>query len=131
MWWGATPNAFRRIGVITGGSFEGERLSGEVLNGGNDWQSVRNDGCAKLNVRILLKTTDSNLIVMTCEAVRHGPPNVMERLDKGENVDPESYYFRINPLFETSAGKYDWINRIIAVGTGLRRADGPIYSVFE
>jgi hypothetical protein len=62
---GATPNAFRRIGVITGGSFEGERLSGEVLNGGNDWQSVRNDGCTKLNVRILLRTTDSNLIVMT------------------------------------------------------------------
>jgi hypothetical protein len=55
----------------------------------------------------------------------------MERMDKGENVDPESYYFRINPLFETNAGKYDWINRIIAVGTGLRRANGPIYSVFE
>jgi hypothetical protein len=55
---GATPNAFPHIGVITGGSFEGERLSGEVLNGGNDWQSVRNDGCTKFNVRILLRTTE-------------------------------------------------------------------------
>jgi len=38
---GATPGAFRRIGIVLGGSFEGERLSGEVLGGGNDWQAVR------------------------------------------------------------------------------------------
>jgi hypothetical protein len=54
---GATRDAFRRIGVIHGGSFEGERLSGVVLNG-NDWQSVRNDSCNKLDVRLLLKTND-------------------------------------------------------------------------
>jgi hypothetical protein len=128
---GPTPNAFRRIGVIQGGSFEGERVSGEVLGGGNDWQAVRNDGCTRLDVRLVLRTTDGALIVMTYQAVRCGPPNIMEKLDKGEVVDPMSYYFRMNPLFETSAAKYDWMNRIIAVGTGHRRADGPIYSVFE
>jgi hypothetical protein len=52
---GQTPNAFRRIGVITGGSFEGERLSGEVVSGGNDWQDVRKDNCTKLDVRLLLQ----------------------------------------------------------------------------
>jgi hypothetical protein len=128
---GATPNAFRRIGVIEGGSFEGERLSGEVLGGGNDWQAVRSDNCTKLDVRIVLKTTDGALIVMTYQALRAGPPEVMERLDKGEAVDPTSYYFRMNPLFETSSPKYDWMNRIIAVGTGDRLPDGPIYSIFE
>jgi hypothetical protein len=128
---GATPDTFRRIGVITGGSFEGERLSGEVLAGGNDWQAVRNDGSTKLDVRIVLKTTDAALIVMTYQAVRHGPPSIIEQLEKGEPVDPASYYFRMNPLFETGSAKYDWINHIIAVGTGHRRADGPIYSIFE
>jgi Protein of unknown function (DUF3237) len=48
---GATPASYRRIGVVPGGSFEGERLSGEVLDGGSDWQSVRNDGATTLNVR--------------------------------------------------------------------------------
>jgi Protein of unknown function (DUF3237) len=128
---GPTPNAFRRIGVIQGGSFEGERVGGEVLGGGNDWQAVRNDGCTKLDVRLVLRTTDGALIGMTYQAVRCGPPDIMEKLDKGEVVDPASYYFRMNPLFETSAAKYDWMNRIITVGTGHRRADGPIYSVFE
>jgi hypothetical protein len=61
---GQTPNAFRRIGVIQGGSFEGERLSGEVVTG-NDWQAVRTDSCIKLDVRLVLKTTDGELIVMT------------------------------------------------------------------
>ena len=46
-------------------------------------------------------------------------------------MDPASYYFRINPLFETAAANYDWINRVVAVGIGHRRADGPIYSIFE
>jgi hypothetical protein len=128
---GQTPNGFRRIGVITGGSFEGERLSGEVVSGGNDWQSVRSDSCTKLDVRLLLKTTDGALIVMTYQVLRHGPPAVMQALDRGETVDPASYYFRLSGLFETSAEKYDWLNRIIAVGIGDRHSDGPVYNIFE
>ena len=127
---GQTPNAYRRIGVITGGVFEGERLSGEVVTG-NDWQDVRNDSCIKLDVRLVLKTTDGALIVMTYQCLRAGTPEVMERLDKGEDVDPTSYYFRMNPVFETNSKKYDWMNRIIAVGVGHRPPDGPIYSIFE
>ena len=128
---GATPGAYRRVGVVPGGSFEGERLSGEVLDGGSDWQAVRTDGATTLSVRLVLKTRDDALIGMTYRGVRHGPPDVVARIEKGEVVDPASYYFRITPLFETGAEKYDWINRVVAVGIGYRRADGPIYSVFE
>ena len=46
-------------------------------------------------------------------------------------MDPANYYFRINPLFETANANYDWLNRVVAVGIGHRRADGPIYSIFE
>lgn len=127
---GLTPNAFRRIGVIQGGAFEGERLSGEVVSG-NDWQAVRTDSCIKLDVRLVLRTTDSALIVMTYQCLRIGPPNIIEKLDRGEAVDPENYYFRMNPLFETSATKYDWINRIVAIGTGHRVPEGPLYNIFE
>ena len=127
---GQTPNGFRRIGVVPGGSFEGERLSGEVVSG-NDWQSVRTDSCIKLDVRLLLKTTDGALIVMTYTSLRAGSPDIIQKLDKGEHVDPASYYFRMIPIFETSAPQYDWINRIVSVGIGHRLADGPLYSIFE
>jgi hypothetical protein len=84
-----------------------------------------------LDARLVLKTDDEALITMTYLGIRHGPADVIARIDKGEMVDPESYYFRINPLFETAAPKYEWINRVLAVGIGHRQADGPIYSVFE
>lgn len=128
---GATPGAFRRIGPVSGGSFEGERLSGMVLDGGSDWQTVRQDGATTLDVRLVLKTNDSDLICMTYRGLRHGPPEIVKRIDQGEAVDPAQYYFRINPLFETASAHYDWINRIIAIGIGDRRKDGPVYSVFE
>ncbi len=128
---GATPGAYRRVGVVTGGSFEGVRLSGAVLDGASDWQTVRNDGSTTLNVRLVLKTQDGALIGMTYQGLRHGPADIIARIEKGEVVDPASYYFRINPLFETEAAKYDWINRVIAVGIGHRFADGPVYNVFE
>jgi len=82
-------------------------------------------------VRLVLRTNDGALIVMTYQCLRAGPPALIEKLDRGEEVDPARYYFRMGPMFETSAPKYDWMNRIIAIGTGYRRADGPLYSIFE
>ncbi|HUA65272.1 MAG TPA: DUF3237 domain-containing protein [Alphaproteobacteria bacterium] len=127
---GQTPNGFRRVGLVEGGSFEGERLSGIVVSG-NDWQTVRDDSCIKLDVRLVLRTTDGALIVMTYQCLRAGSPDVIRKLDRGEPVDPGNYYFRMNPMFETSAPKYDWMNRIIAIGVGHRLADGPLYNIFE
>lgn len=128
---GAGPGGYRRIGVIPGGKFEGERLSGEVLPGGADWQIVRSDGATTLDVRLVLKTSDGALIGMNYRGLRHGPPEVLAQLDKGLPVDPGSYYFRTSALFETAAERCGWINRIVAVGIGNRSAAGVIYSLFE
>jgi hypothetical protein len=128
---GTTSGANRRIGLVSGGVFEGERLSGAVMDKGSDWQLLRNDGATTLDARLVLRTTDDALICMTYRGLRHGAPDIVERIAKGETVDPAFYYFRINPLFETAAAKYDWMNRILAVGIGHRRSDGPIYNVFE
>ncbi|XUW93803.1 DUF3237 domain-containing protein (plasmid) [Burkholderia sp. M6-3] len=128
---GATPGLFRRVGIVPSGSFEGDRLSGKVLDGGSDWQAVRSDGSTTLDVRLILKTEDDSTIAMSYRGVRHGPVEVIQRLERGEVVDPSSYYFRINPIFEAPSGRYEWLNRIIAIGTGHRFANGPTYSVFE
>ena len=128
---GATPASFQRLGVVTGGSFVGERLSGEVLDGGGDWQTVRADGVTTLNVRLLLKTTDGALIKLAYKGVRHGPPEIVAQLERGEDIPPGSLYFRITGAFETASTPYDWINRLLVVGTGHRFPTGPIYSLFE
>jgi Protein of unknown function (DUF3237) len=128
---GPETGPVRRVGVVFGGAFEGERLSGEVLDGGSDWQTVRGDGTVTLDVRLILKTDDEALIGMTYRGIRHGSPDILARIDRGEAVDPATYYFRIAPFFETAAGRYDWLNRLIAVGIGHRTVEGPIYSLFE
>lgn len=128
---GDTPGAFRRVGIVPSGTFAGERLNGKVLDGGSDWQAVRSDGSTTLDVRLILQTDDGVNITMAYRGIRHGAADVIQRLEKGEEVDPDSYYFRTNPIFEAPAGKYEWLNRVIAVGTGHRFSYGPVYSVFE
>ena len=128
---GAAPGAYRRVGVVPSGIFDGERLSGQVLDGGSDWQNVHSDGSTTLDVRLVLKTTDGALIGMTYRGIRHGAPDVIALLEKGEAADPADYYFRIAPLFETAVPDHAWLNNIIAIGIGHRRADGATYSIFE
>jgi hypothetical protein len=128
---GDTPGPFRRVGIVPSGTFAGERLSGKVLDGGSDWQAVRSDGSTTLDVRLILQTDDGTHITMAYRGIRHGAADVIQRLEKGEEVDPANYYFRINPIFEAPSGKYEWLNRVIAVGAGHRFAYGPVYSVFE
>jgi hypothetical protein len=128
---GGPPGAQRRVGPLTGGNFKGERLEGTVLAGGADWQTVRGDGAVLLDARTILRTGDGATIATIYEGIRHGPPDVMARLGTGESVDPASYYFRITAKFETSAPRYEWMNRIIAAGVGHRLPEGPIYRLFE
>lgn len=128
---GATPNGNRRVGLVAGGTFEGTRLKGKVLPGGADWIIARPDGSTTLDVRIVLETDDGATIGMTYRGLRHGPAAVMEKVNKGEFVDPSQYYFRTAILFETASEKYAWLNGIIAIGTGSRPPEGPVYDVFE
>jgi len=128
---GKTPLGERRVALVEGGSFEGPKLKGTVLRGGSDWILGRSDGALQLDVRVVLETHDRETIGMTYRGFRHGPPAVIERLNRGEKVDPSEYYFRTAPFFETTSEKYGWLNRVVAVATGHRLPDGPVYDVFE
>ena len=128
---GETPLGRRRIIGITGGTFSGARLSGRILPGGADWQIIRTDGVAYLDARYTLETADGALIYVNNKGYRHGPKEVIERLARGEDVDPALYYMRATPWFETSAPAYAWLNRAICVCTGARRAAGVELDVYE
>ena len=99
---GAVPHGTRRTVPITGGDFEGPRLRGSVLPGGSaDWLLLRADGVLELDLRATLRTDDGGLISMRSFGLRHGPPDVIEALARGEAVDPAAYYFRTTPRFAT------------------------------
>lgn len=128
---GETPQGRRRIIGITGGKFAGPRLSGRVLPGGADWQLIRADGVACLDARYTLETGDGALIYVNNKGYRHGPKAVIERVARGEEVDPALYYMRATPWFETSAPAYAWLNGSICVATGARRAAAVELDFYE
>jgi hypothetical protein len=128
---GQSPYGERRIINITGGSFEGPKLSGRILRGGADWQIIRQDGVTEVVAHYTLETHDGALIYIYNRGLRHGPPEVIRRLGRGEEVDPSEYYFRTTPVFETGAPGYEWLNSIVAVATGARKADEVIITVYE
>src|SRR5438477_13127131 len=113
---GAVPHGTRVTAPIASGHFEGPRLRGKVLPGGGDWTLLRGDGVLELDLRLTLETDDGALIHMTFEGIR----------DDGAPVAP---YFRTLPRVETAAPNYSFLPRLLAVGTGEVRADGPLHVI--
>ena len=112
---GSTPHGELSIFPVIGGSFEGERLRGKVLAGGGDWVTEKADGTFELDLRVTLETEDGALIHMTFTGVR----------------DDGNHYIRTLPRFETAAPKYAFLNRLLAVGIGEIRPDGPVHAIEE
>ena len=128
---GAVPHGARVTAPIASGHFEGPRLRGRVLPGGGDWTLLRGDGVLELDLRVTLETDDGALTHMTSFGLRHGPPDVLAALARGETLDPSSYYFRTALRFATGQPKYAFLNRLVAVSRGDRRPEGPIYTIDE
>ncbi len=128
---GAAPHGTRTIFPITGGAFEGPRLRGKVLPGGGDWALLRPDGVLELDLRVTLETDDGALVHMTFDGIRYDSPEATAAVARGQLPDPATYYFRTLPRFETGAPKYAFLNRLLAVGKGEIRADGPVHTIEE
>jgi hypothetical protein len=128
---GKTPaGLFRRLTPVIGGSFTGDRLSGQVISG-NDAVLVRDDGTARIDCRCVLQTVDGEALFMTYQGLRTPPRQARAAAGAIESVVPGTEYFRCAFQFETASEPLAWINDIIAVGAGRREPDGPWYDVFE
>ncbi len=119
----------RRIVPIIGGTVSG-RISGRILNLGADWQTVLSDGSADIDTRYAFETDDGAFMEVINKGVRHGPPEVMAALARGEDVDPQAYYMRTTARLETGNPNYEWVNRMIFIGKGERRAASVRISLF-
>jgi hypothetical protein len=125
---GAAPLGERRVVYITGGTFEGPRLRGDVMAGA-DWQIARRDGALELDARYALKEARGGIVQVISQGMRHGTPEVLARLARGEEVDPASYFFRTFMRLETGAPELAFLNTTMAVATAARRVELRCYKV--
>lgn len=128
---GMVDGVRKRVIPITGGSVDGPRLTGKVLPGGADWQSIRADGTADILARYSLQADDGAIISVVNPGYRHGPAPVLARIAAGEVVDPSLYYFRTTPRFEVAGdGPHAWLGRTIFLCTAARFKDHVALDIF-
>jgi hypothetical protein len=128
---GEIPQGHRRIVPLTGGTFAGPEINGTLVPGASaDWQVVLADGTALGDVRYTLQTGGGDLLYVQSRGVRHGSPEVLARLGRGEDVDASEYTFRTATQIETAAPALDWLNKGIFISVAGRRPGGVIYETY-
>ena len=127
---GTVDGARKRFIPITGGTVSGPMLTGTVLAGGGDWQSILPGGLTRVEAHYFLKAADGTVIEVTNPGLRVASAEVTEQLAKGLPVDPSAYYFRTTPRFAVPAGAHEWMARSVFVARGVRRPDHVVIDFY-
>jgi len=113
----------RRIVPILGGEVRGEGIKGTIFPVGADFQTIRPNGFTELEAKYAFEMDDGAIVYIENVGVRFGPKELLDRIAKGETVDPALIYFRSVPKFETGAENYRWLMENLFVGVGARYPD--------
>jgi hypothetical protein len=128
---GTAPMGERRVVPLLGGEVAGPGLAGRILPGGTDWQWNRGDGALEIAAHYVIETPDGARIEVQSNGLRHGPPEVLARLARGEAVAPDEYFFRTLMRFATGHARYEHLNRVMALARGRREARRVLLDVWQ
>jgi hypothetical protein len=120
---GDTGHGVRRIIPILGGEVRGEGMKGTIFPCGADFQTIRPNGFTELEAKYAFEMDDGAIIYIENIGIRFGPKDLLDRIARGEIVDPASIYFRSVPKFETGSEKYRWLMENLFIGVGARHPD--------
>ena len=120
----------RRFIPIVGGTVKGD-LSGRILAGGGDWQTILADGGMEIDAHYALDIEGHGHVEVRSQGVRVGPPGILAALGRGEIVDPSTYYFRTFVRLTTAAPGLARLNGILAIAVGARAPGAVDLDVVE
>ena len=120
---GDTGHGVRRVIPVLGGEVRGPGMKGTIFPVGADFQTIRPNGLTELEAKYAFEMDDGAVIYIENIGVRFGPKELLDRIAKGETVDPALIYFRSVPRFETGAENYRWLMENLFVGVGARYPD--------
>jgi hypothetical protein len=121
----------RRIIPILGGEVSGEGIQGKIFPVGADFQIIRPNGFTELEAKYAFEMDDGAIVYIENIGIRFGPKELLDRIAKGEIVDPALIYFRSVPKFETGAEKYRWLMENLFIGVGARDPDRVELAVYQ
>jgi Protein of unknown function (DUF3237) len=121
----------RRYVPLLGGRVAGPELNGSIVEGGVDWQINRADGVLDIAAHYVIRADDGGLIEVQSDGMRHGPPEVMARLARGDAVARDEYFFRTLMRFQTGAPQWLHLNKVMALAVGQRQAKLVVLDVYR
>ncbi|MCD0419239.1 DUF3237 domain-containing protein [Rubrivivax sp. JA1024] len=121
----------RRIIPIIGGEVKGEGIAGKVLPFGADFQIIRPNELIELEAKYAFETDDGAVVYVENVGLRFGPIELLQKLKRGEPVDPKLIYFRTRPRFETGHPNYQWLMQHLFIGSAARHADRVVIDVHQ
>jgi len=128
------PAGLGRVVTVLGGTLEGAgsvaSLKGKILPGA-DYQIIRPDGFTEIDAHYVVQMENGDLIYITNRGMRHGPPEVIAKLNAGEAVDQSKIYFRTIISVETAAKALEWMSRSILVSVGERQPSEAVIHVYR
>ncbi|MFG3597400.1 DUF3237 domain-containing protein [Bradyrhizobium sp. RDI18] len=127
---GEIGTGVRRIIPITGGEVKGE-VNGKVLPFGADFQIIRPNELIELEAKYAFETDDGAVVYVENKGLRFGPVELLQKLKRGEPVDPKLIYFRTVPKFETGAEKYRWLMQNLFIASAARHTDRVVIDVHQ
>jgi hypothetical protein len=116
-------------GEVKGPGMDGEGISGKVCAFGADFQIIRPNELIELEAKYAFETDDGATVYVENRGIRFGPVELLQKLKRGEPVDPKLIYFRTHPRFETGHDNYRWLMQHIFIGSAARHADRVIVDV--
>ena len=128
---GQATHGERRYVPLGGGTVHGPELNGNLVEGGVDWQVARADGALEIAAHYVIRTDDGALVEIQSDGLRHGPPEVMARLAKGEAVPRDAYFFRTLVRFTTGAPAWAHLNKVMAIAVGQREASAVLLDFYR
>jgi len=128
---GEAGPAVRRIVPTLGGEVRGADVNGKVCAFGADFQIIRPNELIELEAKYAFETDDGAVVYVENTGIRFGPVELLQKLKRGEPVDPELIYFRTVPKFETGSEKYRWLMQNLFVGSAARHADRVVIDVHQ
>ena len=127
---GDIGHGVRRIIPIIGGEVRGD-INGKVCPFGADFQIIRPNELIELEAKYAFETDDGAVVYVENKGIRFGPIELLQRLKRGEPVDPKLIYFRTVPRFETGSEKYRWLMENLFIGSAARHADRVVIDVHQ
>ena len=128
---GEIGHGVRRIIPIIGGEVKGETVNGKVLPFGADFQIIRPNELIELEAKYAFETDDGAVVYVENKGIRFGPVDLLQKLKRGEPVDPDLIYCRTVPKFETGAEKYRWLMENIFIASAARHAARVVIDVHQ